>query len=374
MNRPPLRTPSRTTDDLFFPLPISALQSWTSHTLTYDYVSHLHPPFHAINNLYFRNTCQMGSPVTSKETLEQSIGDVFNSTTYSETTWKLFTPEDAHYSAGFTDVVFNGMKVVHSDDITILQDTPALEEMKFHPNPNPRWDSIPPSDSQNEARRHLQMFSESRHKSSGCNEDRIFGNSGHPCASCLNTFETIRDAMNPRAAQEDMWFRRFHCQPNCRRNKSVHTLVNNLNLSTISESDAAANYTHIFRISPIEQRELTDEKSQLFLQQRLPIRGNDHLRRKVSKLEVGFLQPDSGLQTSLELNKKIQNESKVHPYLKHSPKFRAEQTELRQSLAGPAIATPSQAFNMAAFAERQLQDGNWRDLGPDRPLSIAHPG
>ena len=110
----------------------------------------------------------------------------------------------------------------------------------------------------------------------------------------------------------------------------------------------------------------------------------DLTNSKIGELEIGFLQPDSGLQSSLEKEKRRHLFVAPHRFLSESRRFKKLEKRLikKDTIAGPAIPTPSQLFVMAQFDQAMIERGTWPAQNPppqpsqsnSNSLPICHPG
>ena len=430
------------TDDRFFPFSPSIRRSIGLNTISELDASHLDSPAETIRRIYFP-TCP--TPMGDYGSLSECVSQDAHLPRHYEhpEPWKTITASDSNFVFGWCDVVPNGMFQDRMGLSSLSVQRPCLEELPFD---RFRTHSVGFHNDQqlmnfdeNTAREFLSRFSTQKIIWIGC--PQILRPLNHRELCCAATLKEHYNVSPVSTGPTERKMRRnLHNQRSvCRRNMGVHTLVSNLDLSlttatfpskkpptepnfdihsdsTTTQTDAAQPGTSQMDTTPaarsadtLDSNNQSDDSDDddgdfmihKYLYRPLPDEQRSYIHRtlrsgghrsnytdltnsKIGELEIGFLQPDSGLQSSLEREQRKHLFLAPHRFLSESRRFKKLEERLirHDNIAGPAIPTPSQLFLMAQFDQAMIERGVWPAQNPppqpSQPnadsLPICHPG
>ena len=430
-------------DDHFFPFSPSIRRSIGLNTLSELDASHLDSPAETIRRMYFP---PVPTPMGDYGSLSECVSDTPPPRHFENPEpWKTISAADTQFVLGWCDVVPNGMFQDRMGLSSLSVQRPCLEELHFD---RFRTHSIGfHNDHQlmnfdeNSAREFLSRFSTQRIIWIGC--PQFLRPANHRELCCHATLKEHFNVSPITTGPTERKMRRdVHNQRSvCKRNMGIHTLVSNLDLSLTSatfpktksptENSSTTTPTDGSRAGSsqtLEQMDTTSEPAtqsantvdsntesedssdddddgdfmiHKYLYRPLPDEQRSYIHRtmrsgghrsnytdltnsKIGELEIGFLQPDSGLQSSLEKEKRRHLFVAPHRFLSESRRFKKLEKRLikKDTIAGPAIPTPSQLFVMAQFDQAMIERGTWPAQNPppqpsqsnSNSLPICHPG
>lgn len=282
--------------------------------------------------------------------------------------WKCVTPDDVEYGAGFTDVVFNGSTSSEGSPGGVPTQ-PYVEKLQFDRDElhgQPEFQREPNHSREHEARELLAAFEEQRVVWQGCPELQIETASNVHC--CHATPKTT--FLGSHAKLEAHFDNSLHQRVQCAKNNNTYSFISNINVNQTNLS--GGHQIHIFAMRPLRYEKRDHIYSVLRQNGHKPHFG-EMTRMHMSEIEMGFVSPDSGLQRSLQRQRRHLQSTKKHPFLSSSPRYRSETNDLilKNEMVGPPLYNATQLYGTAEWTRLMEQTGKWDARRQPKTLSVG---
>ena len=287
-----------------------------------------------------------------------------------EETWSNITPGDIAYSVGFTDVVFNGMYKDNNIAVgpaSIVPGKPVLERLQFDRNKT-QGSSFELGHpiinlEESRARESLAAASEQRVVFAGCSQVPRATDGRNYCCGALPRAHINESPATQRAHVESA----KHGKIECPRNSSVYSVMGNLDLNRpVFDSDH--HYIHVFLARPMTNEHhqyISDALRTSHHTLPLPRMANFH----IPEWEFGIMTSDSGLQMSMDQQRRKLLFIFPHPGLSESTRFALEKQGLVFfDIVGPPLPNVSQLYAFGDYRNTMIDWNEWQDDN-DVPLN-----
>ena len=315
-------------DDVSFPFS----NLFPTLPLTFAERVNFEPPVTLLRRNYFttRNKKMRGEPVGPPKPLLEPGSHEFCSTNQ----WKAMTTSLKFYS-NFSIIIPNGHSIrtgiapSYDDWMKHKHEQPSTHpleyrDMEIEPvddlltrNPLNRTQNSDPEEPQ--ARRFIAATRKQYLLSGRGHAEDVRSEAND---ACFMDFESIEPP--------DRDILRVFERPTCRKNKTVHTVVNNFNLNERGLDDNKA-YVHVFSIETDHQE---DHRLHQHLLTLCRAQGNEHITEEdiadwtIDEEQFGVVKIDGGLEMSLSRDKCDKMKTNNYAYLENSERYMKEKSQI----------------------------------------------